>query len=130
MDNNIMPTIIIIIGIIVIAVLVISNLINIDEIDNITSLPGQFIQSIKNVNEPIKNVNEPINQACMIDDIILSRMYDNISNNNNDKIKSIYDKILRNEHTDCDVQKLFKYLDPESRKKIGFDIICDFSDCT
>ena len=123
MDNNIMPTIIIIIGIIVIAVLVISNLINIDEIDNITSLPGQFIQSIK-------NVNEPINQACMIDDIILSRMYDNISNNNNDKIKSIYDKILRNEHTDCDVQKLFKYLDPESRKKIGFDIICDFSDCT
>ena len=123
MDNNIMPTIIIIIGIIVIAVLVISNLINIDEIDNITSLPGQFIQSIK-------NVNEPINQACIIDDIILSRMYDNISNNNNDKIKSIYDKILRNEHTDCDVQKLFKYLDPESRKKIGFDIICDFSDCT
>ena len=114
---------VIIIVIIVIAALVISNLINIDELGTITSLPGQFIQLIK-------NVSEPINQACMIDDIILSQVYDNIPNNNDDKIKSIHEKILNNEHTDCDVQKLLKYLDPESRKKIGLDIICDFSDCT
>ena len=64
----------------------------------------------------------------MIDDIILSQVYDDI--HNDDKIKLIYEKISNNEHTNCDVKKLLKYLDPESRKKIGLDIICDFSDCT
>ena len=112
-----------IIIIIVIASFVISNLIKIDELDNFITHPGKLIQLIK-------NISEPINQVCMIDDIILSKVYDNIPNNNDDKIKLIYEKILNNEHTDCDVQKLLKYLDPESRKKIGFDIICDFSDCT
>ena len=71
--------------------------------------------------------DEIITQACMIDDVILSQIYDNVRNT--DKIKPIYEKILNNEHTDCDVKKLLKYLDPESRKKIGLDTICDFSDC-
>ena len=107
--------------IVFIVIVVISSLIHTGEINNILSIPDQFDQSLK-------GVNEPINQACMIDDIILSQVYDDI--HNDDKIKLIYEKISNNEHTNCDVKKLLKYLDPESRKKIGLDIICDFSDCT
>ena len=106
--------------IVFVAIVVIFMLIDTGEIYNLLSIPDHFYQSLK-------GINEPINQACMIDDIILSQVYDNI--NNNDKIRSIYEKISNNEHTNCDVKKLLKYLDPESRKKIGLDIICDFSDC-